>query len=263
MGQCCAYCHGPGPFTREHVWPECFLSRIGRVAAHFSHKSGRVHGADYVVGDVCSNCNNVLLSPLDAYFCAQYDAYFKTARGFDAQVDFEYDGPLLERTILKIAYNSARGAGADLRPFGDAIEFVLRGTPRPVQLALFAELVSPTLIHDATAPGSTRAQLPENLYRSCTTLLLSPRGSLLHTRIVAVNSFYFHLVLPAAEMSNDEFHSAADELPAFIVGVSRIGPTGKSVALRSSPQDAISSIVPHVDRHMQAYKGFFEKRQRK
>ena len=55
----CAYCDGASPLTRDHVWPSAVLDEMGRVDAHFSHQSGRVHGGD-----------------LDGYLCQLYDAYF-------------------------------------------------------------------------------------------------------------------------------------------------------------------------------------------
>ena len=53
MSKKCAYCDQPGKLTREHVWPDCFLEREGREAAHFSVATQSVHGADYVVKNVC------------------------------------------------------------------------------------------------------------------------------------------------------------------------------------------------------------------
>ena len=114
MSDRCAYCDGAGPLTRDHVWPECFLARIGRTAAHFSHQSGKVHGADYVVAENARNwCNNEILNELDSYFCALYDEFFAELRGFDSRLAFVFDFDLLARTLLKIAYNSARAGGSD------------------------------------------------------------------------------------------------------------------------------------------------------
>jgi len=103
MAKECAYCGSAGPFTDDHVWPSCFLDRFGRHAAHFSVRGQQVHGADYVVKDVCKTCNSERLSPLNAYFCRLYDEYFRFLHDFDSEVTFRYDFNLLARSLLKIS----------------------------------------------------------------------------------------------------------------------------------------------------------------
>ena len=260
LPQRCAYCDGSGPLTRDHVWPECFLDRTGRVAAHFSHQSERAHGADYVVGDVCSRCNNDILSKLDDYLCRLYDEYFAEARGFGATVVFRYDYHLLVRTLLKIAYNSARAAGSDHEHLRRLRSYILLGEPVPTQLALFAEIVSPTLVADSKEPSGNRTVLPSGFYRSAITRLLTPHGDRLRPRIVAIDSFYFHLLLPAVALADSEFEEAAAELGEYVPGVVRLSPLSTELILKTSPQDAISSAVPHVRRHEKTYREFFKRR---
>lgn len=257
----CAYCDGPGPMTRDHVWPECFLSRTGRTAAHFSHQSGKAHGADYVVADVCSRCNNELLSELDSYFCALYDEFFADVRGFDSTVRFRCDFDLLARALLKIAFNSARAGGSEHAYLRQVRSYILTGQPRPAELALFLEIVSPSVVTDQLS-GATRVVPPENLYRSATTKLLTPHGERVRTRIVAINSFYFHLVLPAFPMTDAEFEEAASELGQYIQGVVRLLSSDSEVILTTSPQHALSSLAPHIQRHSATYKEFFDRRNR-
>jgi hypothetical protein len=255
----CAYCDTPGRLTKDHVWPECFLDKIGR-GAHFSHQTGRAHGGDYVVADVCDKCNNAVLSELDAYFCRLYDDFLAEARDYDSVVSFHYDYHLLTRSLLKIAYNSARGAGSDDSYLRQIRSYILRGAPVPTQLAVFAELVSPTLVADSTFPSGKRLVLPSGFYRSAITQLLTPHGSLVRTRIVAVNSFYFHLVFPNGSLTDTQFEQAAAELGSYIAGVVRLTPTFEKVLLKSSPQDAISSAVPHIQKNRATYRDFFRRR---
>lgn len=260
MAKTCAYCDTRGRLTKDHVWPECFLDRIGRGAAHFSHQTGRAHGGDYVVADVCDKCNNAILSELDAYFCRLYDFFFAEARDFESVVLFQYDYHLLTRSLLKIAYNSARAAGSEDSYLRQIRKYILRGEPAPTKLALFAELVSPTLVVDSARPSGTRAVLPSGFYRSAITQLLTPHGSLVRTRIVAVNSFYFHLVFPNGSLTDTQFEEAAAELGSHIAGVVRLTPASADVLVKSSPQDAISSAVPHIQKNRDTYRDFFRRR---
>lgn len=261
MSDRCAYCDGPGPLTRDHVWPECFLARTGRTAAHFAHQSGKAHGADYVVADVCSRCNNEILSELDSYFCGLYDQFFAEVRGFDSSVEFQYDFDRLARALLKISFNSARACGSEHEYLRQVRSYTLTGQPRPAQLALFLEVVSPSVVTNQS-PDTTRTVLPKNLYRTGVATLLTPHGHRVRPRIVAINSFYFHVVLPALPMTDAMFAEAADELGQNIKGVVRLQTGASKVTLRSSPQHALSSLAPHIQRHSATYREFFDRRSR-
>ena len=98
MLKICAFCGQKRKVTKEHVWPRCFMNRVGRGNAHYSPKSGQVHGADYVVRDVCSQCNNNCLTELDNYFCDLYDEYLSFPRGSNEEVILKYDYNLLCRS---------------------------------------------------------------------------------------------------------------------------------------------------------------------
>lgn len=261
MARRCAFCDLHTTLTREHVWPECFLSRTGRVSAHFSQRSQKVHGADYVVSDVCSYCNNKLLSPLDAYLCKLYDEYFVRLHGFHSSICFQYDFPLLTRMLLKVAYNSARSAGSDPEPLTRYRKVMLGREPIPIQVAVCAELISPTEVRDPAEPAGFRVVMPQ-LYRSAITKLVTPRGEDIHTRIVAVNSFYFHLVLPLRTMGDDDFEAAVDEFLHHIQGVVHLSPSASEVILMSSPQDGISSMAPHLKAHAEQYEKYFSEQRK-
>ena len=129
MIKTCAFCGQERKFTKEHVWPSCFTDRVGRDSAHYSPKSGKVHGSDYIVRDVCSECNNVHLAKLDDYFCSFYDRHLSVPLGADQTVILNYDYDLLCRVLLKIAYNTARSAGSDSAPFRRLLSYILHYTP--------------------------------------------------------------------------------------------------------------------------------------
>ena len=144
MIKACAFCAQERQLTKEHVWPSCFMDRVGRGGAHYSPKSEKVHGADYVVRDVCAECNNVHLAELDEYFCALYDSHLSVPLGANEEAVLNYNYDLLCRVLLKIAFNTARSAGSDSAPFQRLLPYVRRGASCPPGVALIAELVSPT-----------------------------------------------------------------------------------------------------------------------
>lgn len=259
MRRSCAYCDGDGPLTREHVWPSGFLDRTGRRGAHLSTRSGTVHGADYVVKDVCEQCNNVQLSGLDDYFCRLYDSQMQMARGFDERHTLVYDYELLSRVLLKIAFNSARLAGSDITPFAPLRRYILRGGGRPKGFFLAVELVSPAVPSDWARNSNLRELRPQGLYGSKLGALMTPNGSAAVLRTVNVNSFFFHMLLRRAASSQSAFKRACRELPEYVEGVVPLPAGEASVELRTSPQNAISSIQFQLERHRDQYREFFDK----
>lgn len=260
MPKTCAFCDGENPLTKEHVWPSSFLERIGKGHAHYSPKSGRVHGSDYIVRDVCQECNNVYLSPLDEYFCALYDRYMSTPFGANSSVTLEYDYDMLCRSMLKIAYNTARSAGSETEPFHRLCDYILHGGSCPDGVALIAELVSPSYIEDSSGPVVKVKEVLPWMYRSIRAGLMTPNGNAVLARIVAVNSFFFHLLLSRNSEDFNCFELAKAEFLSKIKGTVVLNKNAMEVNLRSSPQDSLRSILPLLVKKKDQYSNFFNRR---
>ena len=257
MAKECAYCGSAGPFTADHVWPSCFLDRFGRHAAHFSVRGKQVHGGDYVVKDVCQTCNSERLSLLDSYFCRLYDEYFSHLHDFDSKVTLHYDFSLLARTLLKIAYNTARQGVSDVRPLAVLRGFIAGRDSCPMQLAIFAELVSPTMVPQSD--GSICKVMP-NMYRSILGQFLGPGGDRILLRVVAVNSYHFHLIVPLENLPQADFDSAVNQFSKYLKGIVRLSPGLADVTIHTSPQDGIRSMVPQLMAYREQYRKFFAKK---
>lgn len=260
MAKECAYCGNAGPFTDDHVWPSCFLDRFGRHAAHFSVRGQRVHGADYVVKDVCTVCNSERLSPLDSYFCRLYDEYFHCLHDFDSTVTFRYDFNLLARSLLKISYNTARQGLSNPKPLMALRGYITGSDPCPTQLAIFVELVSPTMIPQSD--GSICKVMP-NMYRSCLGMYTGPGGDHILLRLVAVNSYFFHLLVPMEKLLQLDFDEVADQFCQRLIGSVRLQPDMNEVAVDTSPQDGIRSMIPQLRAYREQYRNFFDKKNQK
>ena len=260
MATKCAYCGYVGKLSREHVWPSGFLKRREGNYAHYSPKSGKVHGGDYIVSDVCERCNNNKLSPLDSYFCKLDDLYFSNPRGFNEEVVFEYEYDLLARVLLKIAYNTARSAGSETSPFTRTTDYILLGNKRPTGISIIGELVSPTLVPDSKDPARMKEIRP-TMYRSALGQLRTPHGYGVLVRIIAVNSFFFHLLITRNPSNQTIFNRAARELINHVPGTVLLKPEHKSVILRTSPQDSLSSMLPLLHGKHKEYKKFFDGQQ--
>jgi len=200
------------------------------------------------------------LSSLDSYFCKLYDLYFSNPRGFNEEVLFEYEYDLLARVLLKIAYNTARSAGSETSPFIRTTDYILYGNKKPTGISIIGELVSPTLIAD-TKDASHVKEIRPTMYRSALGQLITPHGYAVLLRIIAVNSFFFHLLI-TRELSNQTiFNRAVRELINHVSGAVLLKPECKSVILRTSPQDSLSSMLPLLSRKHREYEEFFDGQQ--
>jgi hypothetical protein len=262
MPKTCAFCDKEKPLTKEHVWPSGFLDRIGRISAHYSPKSGKVHGGDYIVNDVCQECNNVHLAPLDDYFCKLYDDILSIPLSANSTVTLNFDYDMLFRVMLKIAFNTARSAGSEIEPFLRLRDYILYGGNCPNGVALIAELVSPSYIEDNSGPFPIIKEVLPTMYRSALAVLKTPNGKAVLARIVAVNSFFFHLLLSRNSLDFNPFELAKAEFLSKVKGTLCLNSNSESVNLQSSPQDSLRSILPLLVKNKNQYSRFFEQQKK-
>jgi hypothetical protein len=259
----CAYCGAPGPLTRDHVWPSCFLGRVGRSEAKFSHKSGQVHGADYVVADVCKPCNAGPLSELDNYFCSLYDQCFHKLYEGNDPLSFEYKYNPLVRSLLKISYNAARAAGlTSLDPFKRLLGFI-RGVERgPDPFRAYLELQGPSFWQEKDDPSKKRKVLPEG-YRAVSAHFADADGEKLLIRWVSVNSFCFHLLLPNGADGIVQFERIAARYLNGVPEAVQLTEDLDHVIVRPSSVDRLDSLRPHILANNEQYKAYFQRRRAK
>lgn len=104
----CAYCGMEAKGTKEHIissgvldlFPECFLT--------IDQGKQIVHEADPVIKDVCADCNNKRISYIDSYAKEIIQRNFLQKYDKDIELDFEYDYSMIQKVLLKYAYNDLR-----------------------------------------------------------------------------------------------------------------------------------------------------------
>jgi hypothetical protein len=162
-----------------------------------------------------------------------------------------------------LAYNTARAAGSLVQPLASVRAYILGLSETPSRLALFLEIVSPSLVASPNEAGGTRKVMPTDLYRSALTKFLKSGGERVLTRLVAVNSFYFHLMLPGEEISDGDFESIAEDFRQSLNGAVRLLPNEDKAIVTSSPQDALRSLTPHLKANADQYRKYFAKKGKK
>lgn len=117
----CAYCGKEARGTREHIiscgildlFPECF--------ATIDNVRNKIHLGDPVVKDVCADCNNNKISYIDSYAKDIISKYFVQKYEKDDIVDFIYNYTLIQKMLLKYAFNDLRSHRDDTSFFTSEI----------------------------------------------------------------------------------------------------------------------------------------------
>lgn len=258
----CAYCKKDKKLTKEHVWPDCFLKKRQHIGAHFSVKSEKVHGGDYVVKDVCEDCNNIILSELDKYFCELNGKYFQQSIDPDDGIDFEYDYNLLSRALLKIAYNTSRSGISDSTALSSASLYILGESKSLNGLIILIELVGPNEIVAVGEHGVIRKVIQPSGYRSALMKLATPNGHKVLSRLVSVKAFYFYLFIPLHELTEDEINQIKEEALAALKGSVYINDKGIA-RIKVCDRVWVNTVYHGIASYRDQYKTFFETERKK
>ncbi|EHQ29711.1 hypothetical protein [Mucilaginibacter paludis] len=208
----CAYCKKEVKLTREHIWPSCLITRMPELQVNYLKNNRLFTAGDLVIADVCAACNNIKLSPLDAYFCSLYDGYFKTYKEDLTPFKFEYDYNLLLRSLLKITYNSSRTVNREYNDFEKYREFILTGNGIHQEILIKLDIVQPAMVKGKKFyPSSAR----------CGEIQIGGPTPNFLLRLIAVNSFYFYIVISKSAVlrsdMEEEFNRIFDNLQGTII----------------------------------------------
>lgn len=115
----CAYCGKEAKGTKEHIiscaildlFPECYIT--------FDDAREKVHLGDPMVKDVCAVCNNQKISYIDSYAKNFIGRYFTQKYTEDDVVEIEYDYVMIQKMLLKYAFNDMRSHNADCAFFDE------------------------------------------------------------------------------------------------------------------------------------------------
>jgi hypothetical protein len=201
--------------TREHVIPRWYNDTPGD-AELFSARAPLTHlRGDLLVKDVCEDCNSGVLSNLDDYGKGLYCRYFAKPVYACETVEFDYDGELLIRWLLKLSFNSARAQNADIRVLHELRKVILGQSPPTDHVRCWLYLVPPTLLDPIEGPRPARREeandpdIDEPLWFRIAQFRLPSYPALgLTQRIVFVNAFAFTLLVAPAdsEWPSEEFN---------------------------------------------------------
>lgn len=119
----CAYCGKDGKMTKEHVFPNFINDLIKTKMLSFINGVDKAFIDDPEIKDVCSNCNNIILSNLDSYAKNLSEKYF--IQHINTKLIFEYSFNSLLRWILKVIYNGCRAFKSSYSMLKPYVPFIL------------------------------------------------------------------------------------------------------------------------------------------
>ncbi|MEL7601827.1 MAG: hypothetical protein AAGU77_01600 [Bacillota bacterium] len=117
----CAYCGQEAKGTKEHIISCAILDLFPECFATIDSIRGKVHLGDPMVKDVCANCNNNKISYIDSYAKTLVSKYFLQKYEKDDVIDFVYDYSMIQKVLLKYAFNDLRSRKDDTSFFTDEI----------------------------------------------------------------------------------------------------------------------------------------------
>ena len=139
----CAYCDEVKRLTLEHIWGDAVEGAFP-PHTHFSAKFPDGVKGDQTIGDVCQDCNNVALSPLDDHGVRLVRRYFIRSFELTPPVSFEYeDHARFSRWLLKILYNDARATGTLVEEHAVFRHYIRGVEPAPLEFSVFGGLLKP------------------------------------------------------------------------------------------------------------------------
>lgn len=109
----CAYCNEEKDKTKEHIISSAVLKLFPDSFLTHDERRGNLYEDEPVISDVCSECNNHKLSYIDSYASNIIKKYFVQKYSIEEDVLFEYDYTMLQKMLMKYAFNDLRSIKED------------------------------------------------------------------------------------------------------------------------------------------------------
>jgi hypothetical protein len=210
-----------------------------------------VTNSELVISDVCAECNNVKLSPLDNYLCLMFDKYFQTYIEKKRTFKFEYDYELLLRTLLKVTFNSSRTKTRVGNEFEKFKNYILDNDGIREDVVIKLDLITPSMHNGKKIyPKSARCGIIATNFKQENFIL----------RMIAVNSFYFYIIISknekiTTEIAELELRHIIENIPGTIVH-----PYQKEIEVKNfSDFDTFSIHQNHILSNQEHYDKFLRK----
>lgn len=250
--------------SREHLLPRAIddlISHEHNGGHYFLEKSpSKFLQAAPAIRDVCCDCNNGVLSQLDAYAFGLFRDHCGTCLRKGDKVRISYDWELLSRWLLKVHYNSARIHNREveiIRPYRD---YILGQGPVPKRLSLYAFAVYtyvPSMderLRMIACDTGIDSFEPDMLRISIARFNTSFRGSKV-ARLVVYKSIAFVFLLASRKCAAIDFNHFEHDFISVGLNASLLRRDALSITLVADTVDQMRMLAGHVSRFRKEYEG--------
>lgn len=256
MGNC-SYCSLEKKLTREHIIPDWYgnINKNPDGSTFVEKAPKKLVGSDPKIKDVCSDCNNVILSRLDNYARGLYEDFFKNPVYDGESKKLQVDKPKLTRWLMKVAYNSARANNADLHVLKDYASDIIEDNDIS-EVIIFCSVIAPSVTLDDGYEMATRKQSADSIrpvsFKVGVFRLAEGDWYKWSFRYVVVDSYAFYMAIPQKKENLSE--ERKEIIKAMLKG-SRFGVRFNSGVLETKPPKyhAVEVYLGHVANFPVAY----------
>ncbi len=121
----CAYCGKEAKGTKEHIISCAILDLFPECNITFDDYRNKPHLADPMIKDVCADCNNNKISYIDNYAKELISKYFINKYNEDDRIEIVFDYTMVQKMLLKYAFNDMRSHKEDCSFFDEEIRSYL------------------------------------------------------------------------------------------------------------------------------------------
>lgn len=249
--------------TKEHILPAFLLRRYPDQKAGIPPRSGRVATFEGTIRDVCGECNSGSLSELDAY-AKSFTEQNRCHRTFDLKrptllIIYEYQ--MLLRWLLKISFNVMRAGGHETAAISQCAGFILGSAHLPFHAEVFVEVIRnlPIAEHQRQGlPASLRGSASLTAHRFRLGAFGFPGSERISLcRFVAINAFYFYVMLFPAGAAKDLVNESLLEFRRTNRYALRLSHTRKSVSVKVSKNTIGDVYREQFLRELPAWEEYF------
>ncbi len=255
----CAYCQQNRPSTREHIIPAFiynFQKQMEQSVVGWNEVAQRMVGGEGKVKDVCAECNNQVLSELDAYGKQLLtDSGLLVQNYTKRELTLQYDYPLLLRWLLKISYNSSRADGVHSSLFEKHVTFIrgLEPIPSRNRVTVLLYLSSPEILDTSRIKAKPFVQIADGSSLLNPFLVRISYGVLSgEQRYVLRTNFFgpavFHLVMFNDNVLPGHAASAIRNLLKLMPGAVELSPKRKLVEVHAGQKSWLDLYEPQFAR---------------
>jgi hypothetical protein len=199
----------------------------------FVARAQKVIKKEHQIKDVCEACNGHLGRELVGYGCQLARQYFCRIIHPNEEVNFTFDLDRLARWLLSMCYSSARADKAnDIATLTSFSSYIMNGGNRP-RFRLYVQLVIPHVLtknERNKIPQKKLSQYPlspkgipeirPERNRICLARTVDPSLEVAVVRLVALQSYYFYLLLPKSRrLAQFKWKKAIEALEGKIDGL--------------------------------------------